>query len=236
MATPIPAAMNISTAPARYRSPRTLAKLLTAAFVIYVAGLGWFALSIARLIGYLSDVEAGRAIDQAAFMRLATAVDGRAPTLVALQVAGIVMFLWWMHRVAANLRAFGIDSVPPSSAVGSFFIPILNLWKPYLVLVEIWISSTPPPSPPSYKPIQPSSFLLLWWLTWTASRIANIFIFELSPKSEPSEVISYFHACLAVFALETFALLMMFAVVWGLTRLQDRRAATGLAAATVVDR
>jgi len=228
--------MNASTDPVLFRSPRPYAKLVTAAFLLYAAGVAWFSLAMIRGIGYMRDVQAGRAVDLAAVTDWQAQVDGYHWKLCAVQILGIVMFLMWIHRVAANLRAFGVDGVPARSAVGSFFIPVLNLWKPYLALCEIWMASTPPPTEPTYTPIKASPLLLLWWLTWTVSRVGTNLLGRTTPESDPAALIGSFQTCLGFLALEMLALVLMLAVVWGLTRLQDRRASAGLAEATVISR
>lgn len=56
-----------------------------------------------------------------------------------------VCFLAWLHRAYGNLRSLGarqLDS-SPGWAVVSFFIPILNLFRPYQIVRETWRHSHP---------------------------------------------------------------------------------------------
>jgi hypothetical protein len=59
--------------------------------------------------------------------------------LVLMLVTAIV-FLMWVHRANANLRA--LSGVPmrftPGWSVGWFFVPIMSLFRPYQVVREIW--------------------------------------------------------------------------------------------------
>jgi len=57
-----------------------------------------------------------------------------------------VGFLMWLHRSSSNLPAFGYwksQGYSPAWAVGSFFVPIANLFMPYKALKEIWQKSRP---------------------------------------------------------------------------------------------
>jgi hypothetical protein len=56
----------------------------------------------------------------------------------------IIVTLLWFYRATDNIHAFGAKEVSsPRMAVLWFFIPIFNLWKPYLVAQQIWKASNP---------------------------------------------------------------------------------------------
>lgn len=58
-----------------------------------------------------------------------------------------ILFLMWFYRVHKNLAALGYRAeVTPRWAVGSFFVPILNLVEPYKAMKEAWVLSDAPPS------------------------------------------------------------------------------------------
>ena len=62
-------------------------------------------------------------------------------------VIGFVVFiltLYWYYRASKNVRAFGATGITsPVMAVVWWFVPILNLWKPYSVARDIWKASNP---------------------------------------------------------------------------------------------
>jgi hypothetical protein len=62
-----------------------------------------------------------------------------------LYVTTLVVFMVWVYRAAANLAALGSMNLrfTPSSAVWSFFIPIVNIVQPHQVMSAIWIESQP---------------------------------------------------------------------------------------------
>lgn len=56
-------------------------------------------------------------------------------------VIGVVT-LFWFYSANKNIHSFGAKKVSsPRMAVIWFFIPILNLWKPYTVAQQIWKAS-----------------------------------------------------------------------------------------------
>jgi hypothetical protein len=64
---------------------------------------------------------------------------------LAMAVATAVAFLSWFHRAHENLRSFraGPFTFTPAEAVWSFFVPFLNLVRPYEAMREIWQASDP---------------------------------------------------------------------------------------------
>ena len=90
-------------------------------------------------------------------------VPGSNYTLV--YVATTVLFGVWIYRAARNLRALGASNLRfgPGMAVGSYFIPILNLFMPFQAMKEIWNASRTPLS----KNLRAgNSLLTMWWTLW----------------------------------------------------------------------
>jgi hypothetical protein len=96
-------------------------------------------------------------------------------------IATAVAFLMWMHRAYRNLPALGavgLDTTP-GWAAGYFFIPFVNVFKPFQVVREIWHKSTPvweargsfgsdfnaPPSTPA--------LVGWWWALWIIANVAG---------------------------------------------------------------
>jgi hypothetical protein len=95
-----------------------------------------------------------------------------------LTLATAVVFLTWLHRSYANLETLGARGLTysPGWAVGYFFIPILNLFRPYQVTQEIWKGSDPEsPSarPLAWKSASGSALVGLWWTFWIILNIAG---------------------------------------------------------------
>jgi Domain of unknown function (DUF4328) len=92
-------------------------------------------------------------------------------------LAGAIVFLCWVYRATSNLPALGSMSVrmSPSSAVWGFFIPIVNLVRPYQALKDLWTESRPAEINDSgFALVQRAPLVGWWWGTWIASRLTNI--------------------------------------------------------------
>jgi hypothetical protein len=90
----------------------------------------------------------------------------------ARRVQGLVwlvtaaLFLAWIHRVYGNVRALGAVRLrfSPRWAVGTFFVPVLNLVWPFLLVREIWTSSDPARSgDPMPRPGGTPPWIAWWW-------------------------------------------------------------------------
>ena len=82
-----------------------------------------------------------------------------------------IVFLVWINRASKNLRAFGGPTPRFSSgwAVGYWFVPILNLFRPFLVVREIWERS----AEAAGKPGASTATVGLWWMVWLIYCIAQ---------------------------------------------------------------
>lgn len=88
--------------------------------------------------------------------------------VLALIAAG-VLYSFWIYRAYKNLRALGHahTDFTPGWAVGWFFVPVVNLWKPYQVVKEIWEKSSPPAI------VGGSALILFWWICFLIMGFAN---------------------------------------------------------------
>ncbi|MFO0559084.1 MAG: DUF4328 domain-containing protein [Polyangiales bacterium] len=120
------------------RSAEGRAKLAIAALSLTLASRlfnGWTAFAQNELI---HKIEGGEQVDQA---RLATsdllvAVAGVGQ--FALLIVTAVLFLRWLHRTSATARMLGALLLhSPKDAVWAFFIPFVNLKRPYDVVKNL---------------------------------------------------------------------------------------------------
>jgi hypothetical protein len=79
------------------------------------------------------------------------------------------LFLIWFYRAHRNLHSFGVQGLrySPGWAVGGFFVPILNLVRPYQVMKEVWWGSDPEPPGGNRR----GGALLVWW--WGSYLLMN---------------------------------------------------------------
>ena len=97
-----------------------------------------------------------------------------------IYLATVVFYCMWLYRAHNNLRAFDPWCRTNSSAgwaVGSFFVPFVNLVVPYRSVKEVWQKSGPPN--PLAEPGPPASFPL-WWTFWLLASFAGRISMRLS--------------------------------------------------------
>lgn len=111
---------------------------------------------------------------------LAAAVTGGI-YLVAFLVCTIVVGRW-IYRV--NKNAWQISdgmTVSPGWAVGSYFIPILNLFRPFRGMRETWQASHAPGDPGSATV---PGIMRLWWAGWLITSALGQASFRLGMRAE----------------------------------------------------
>ena len=138
-------------------------------------------------------------------------------------VVTFVALLVWIHAVYSNLEAFGARNLNSSAgwAVGSFFIPIANFWKPYQALVEVWSHSDP--AVERGWSARPPALLTWWWVLWALVAIASRFLIWRATRSQTfDEFINLSTAMVVVIAgLEAPMLVCQFLFIRKLQRFQD---------------
>jgi len=83
-----------------------------------------------------------------------------------LWVACAVTFIRWLHRGYVNMDAIS----PPYRrfdtgwAIGAWFVPFLNLWRPKQIVNDVWRSGLPSSQGPPW-------WLGVWWAGWIVSNI-----------------------------------------------------------------
>jgi len=112
----------------------------------------------------------------------------------AVYLGSAIAFLMWFHRTHRNLRALGAKNLKysPGWAVGAWFIPILNLFRPYQIMAEVWRGSDPMPltTQSSYAGRGAVSPLLgWWWALWIIMNVVNQIAFRLSMHAETLDLL-----------------------------------------------
>ena len=92
-----------------------------------------------------------------------------------IYVSTVIFFCVWLYRAADNLVAFNPwnrTDYSPGWAVGSFFIPFVNLVVPYRAVREVWQKSATPDDLLLSTPGPPATFPI-WWLFWLLASFAG---------------------------------------------------------------
>jgi hypothetical protein len=148
----------------------------------------WIAMALS-LVAVVSDafelellgrIESGQFVPDSE----ANANDVRQGVIGLLQVglghATAVVFIMWFHRAYANVERLGAGPLRFGRgwAIGAWFVPILNLFRPKQIANDIWRGSDPslprPAGPGAWRdaPI-PGVLFGFWWFLWLVSGIAS---------------------------------------------------------------
>ncbi|MEM6858248.1 MAG: DUF4328 domain-containing protein [Pseudomonadota bacterium] len=93
-------------------------------------------------------------------------------------ILSVIAICMWIYRAHANLREAGRDvEYSPGWAVGWYFIPIVNWFKPFGAMRELWNESHLDSD--SYGSEAPSN-LAVWWGTWVIGNILGNISFRMS--------------------------------------------------------
>jgi hypothetical protein len=243
-------------APGQYKPLGWLAKLVTAGFALYAAGL------VTSFIIRLQALDLGAPTLAGEYTSAETIQTFDAKlTCANLAVFGclylcVVLWTVWTYRVAQNARALGAQrmTISPRWAVAFafFYVPFLNLWRPYAALKEIWAASATRVGPAhlssSRAPVP--LFFPAWWAAWLGSGVLSCVVFlQLTnaarlPKSAlrlaggaverrrsdvgVEELLSAHPFDLYLLVASGIAAALALTVMWALTRRQEAAAHGGV--------
>jgi len=189
-----PANMAAHVPPSAYAQPRTARafakdpRTLTAFLKVML----WISVGLA-VVGLLSSTislasgNATKSSDEE--INLFSIVEGLlALVQVIVYITTAIPFLMWIHRANRNARALGATGMTftPGWSVGWYFIPILNLWKPYQAMKEIWQASA---NPDAWSNQQIPSLVGNWWALWLLSNFLGQMSVRLAFHAETAQTL-----------------------------------------------
>ncbi|HEY4659813.1 MAG TPA: DUF4328 domain-containing protein, partial [Gemmatimonadaceae bacterium] len=193
-----------------------------AAFNVFLAGgVAWIVFigmqpqpaRALRLLGLLYGQGSAESAGVAALWRwLDSSFLLRAP----FAALATTLFIVWLYRAHRNLDAFSATSRYRSrQAVTSWFIPFVNLIRPYRVVREVWRGSASSPGD-TVRATHSPPWLRLWWtLFLTVIVLNNIAQWLLSrDRVEESGVVT------TAFLLGAAVSALWIAVIWRIERAQ----------------
>ena len=223
--------------PAPYSSPERAGRWVKGLFVAIVVLSAVTAVSLAFQVDLLSHIARGAGYTEAQV----AANDLRQRLLGLVQLLLIpgasVAFLIWFHRIHKNLPGLGNSrlSFTPAWAVGFFFVPIFNLFRPVQAMREAWHGSDPgqwegvaSPAGPDDPAGTATPALIGWW--WALLILTNFVSgaatrMSLLPGERTIGALQATSYLLLLSELTTVpAAALAILLVARLTRWQDRRA------------
>lgn len=215
--------MNGSPSLTQYVSPRSRARI-TKVLLIAGAIVSALSMAVAALELIFPNLSAEDELqDNPGGLVVALLQLGVGSLHVLIYIATAICFSMWLYRSYGNLPSFGTPSqninYSGAWAVGSFFIPFVNLVVPYRAVKELWRNSGPPTqaflggaSPPAWFP--------LWWLFWLLSNFASNIYFRMAFREDiPREVTAI--GGVVADALTIVAAIFAIVVVQEITRRQE---------------
>lgn len=108
---------------------------------------------------------------------------------VGLFIVAVITVGMWIYQAHKNLleRGVGGKQFTPGWAVGWFFVPFANLFKPYQAMQELWKASDPAvDSRRDWRHAPGSGLVSGWWATWLIGNIILNFSNRIGLSRTPS--------------------------------------------------
>jgi hypothetical protein len=161
-----------------YKNPATLTKMTVVALSIFMMT----ELADAVLMIYahpsLDDGSDAQALGIAGVLAIAS--------FVAL-IACFILVGCWIYRASANAHSFSNEmTISPGWAVGWYFVPFANLFKPYQAMREIWMASH---FRANWHGEPTPGLLVGWWALWIITNILSNLAWRLSVADSSGQML-----------------------------------------------
>jgi hypothetical protein len=200
--------------------------LLGSQIVIAVAE----AVALLHRIDLLRRIQDGASIAVGDGSTADTAVSTAAAFDLLAFLATIIVWCIWQHRAQSNaiqLTTGGLQFTP-GWAVGWWFIPIVNLWKPFQTVRELWKASH---GGDAWRSMRTWPVIGWWWATWMASLVHVWFgenggsigfgTMPLGTPTSAGDVINRDAWLILSLALRVVAAILAIAIVRAVVRAQE---------------
>jgi len=137
------------------------------------------ALSVAAALTRRRDlgrVKDGQFVSDARLQQLDDRVHAAAVIVLLGIVVGAACFLPWFHRAYKNLKTWHPTRFGTGWAIGGWFVPFLNLVRPYQIAKELASDSGP-------RPTNPTNALPTWWGLLIVGIVVNRVMFNQNPHT-----------------------------------------------------
>ncbi|KOG53474.1 hypothetical protein ADK76_27730 [Streptomyces griseoflavus] len=181
-------------------------------------------LNTRSLLGNLATATAQEAKRADALYELAGVLQG------GILIATAVVFIIWFHRSRVNAEHYTRDvcTLGRGWAIGSWFVPIGNLWLPYRVAKETWQASAQSAPDGSWRTVSMAP-VRAWWTLWVVSLAVSRIGAVLYHKHTKDHLLDGLRQALSVIALSELldiaAAVLAILFVRKLTRMQQLPAA-----------
>jgi hypothetical protein len=218
-----------------FSSTMPLAKAITLILGIYVAVEVVCDVNAFVTINVMGRVLANAPYEESELSAIDTRSMGLAVLTAVIGILAVVWFCMFMVRANRNARSFGSPmSIRPGWAAGFFFVPFVNLWKPYQAMKEIWQGSDPDPNAHSFS-VRVPSLIGWWWAIYILHNVGLRLVLKANKDLKgPRDFINGSWAEIVTSGLSIAAALLAIAVVRAVARRQDERQTRQHGAAAVL--
>jgi len=179
-----------------YKSLEVITKIL----VIFLASQIFF--SLINIYAVANDLSFIKANMDSAGILYDDELSFKNLLISASQVLSVIVFLTstilyfiWVRRSYRNLHTLQLKPTEFSSgwAISSYFVLILNLFRPYTMMKEVWFGSQPESNLEDesnsefHERRTSTSFLAIWWTAFLINGAANNFSLRLSLKADTTQ-------------------------------------------------
>lgn len=232
-ADPDPARAPSAGPPAHFRAPRGVARVLTT--LLATAAV----LEVAAVVAALADFRMwdgavrGAPVADAELAASELRLGLLSVALLAVLIATMPVFIIWFHRLYTNLPALGATQLRFGRgwAIGAWFVPILNLWRPKQIADDIWRASDPDvqiASGAQWRQRPVAGIVHLWWGLYLLSNLVSQAVLRFSLDAEgAAELRTRALAEAGVAGLEALSAVVTMWFVVQLTARQEQAASPG---------
>lgn len=216
-----------------FRSPGRAAKILGAVYVAELAASLLLAVLLWQVLTSIQELQAGRSISEEGWIALAARFTELRVSLLVTGIIAIVGLAAWTYRVTANAVYFGrATSQSPGWAAASYFIPVMNWWRPYVAVTEAWDASDPDGGHPHRHGAR--GLLAVWWAFFLLSGWGTFIQGHVGRGDDLDAWVRDVRISLIALAVQMTATVLTLIVVRRLSRRQDERFRARIPTATAL--
>ncbi len=213
-----------------YESPKTRSTWTLIFFAGLIAVLLASFVSTVAEIGLIQRVVDGESVTEQELIANDDRQSAIGSITLIIYIGLIIAFCMWVHRASKNLAALNVvgQRFSPGWSVGWWFVPIMNLFRPYQVIREICrgshLQATRQDSL-AWRDVPPSAILGWWWGIWIVSNFIDAGVLRAwrSDDISPEDLLTADYFSLVGDGLTIVAAMMAFLLVRGITSNQDAK-------------
>ena len=154
-----------------------LFRAVAAVGVLYAAASLWCLGESDPLVASIASAPRGLLLSTAALSLTALLA-------VVVRLCALIAFVTWLYRVTKNLPALGVSDpgVTPGWAIGCWFVPVVNIIAPCIVVLRVWRASDPGATAGRAGGAEGWPLLYAWWGAFMALAAAGMAVWFARPE------------------------------------------------------